>query len=81
MGMKKTLKVYEFPTVIEKDEAGFYFAYVPSLQGCYTEGKTLEGALKNIKEVIELHLEDRIHHSENIPKRKPVSITSIEVRV
>lgn len=79
--IKKTLRIYEFSTMIEKDEAGYYFAYVPSLQGCYTQGKTLEEALKNIKEVIELHLEDRKQTQEIIPRRKPVSITSIEVSV
>ena len=79
--MKKILRIYEFSTMIEKDEAGYYFAYVPSLQGCYTQGKTLEEAFKNIKEVIELHLEDRKQTQEIIPRRKPVSITSIEVAV
>ena len=69
--MKKSLKVYEFPAVIEKDEVGYYFAYVPSLQGCYTQGKTLEEALKNIKEAIALHIEDREKTAEPIPRRKP----------
>jgi len=77
--MKKTLKIYEFSTIIEKDEAGHFFAYVPSLQGCYTQGKDLEEAMKNIKEVIELHLEDRKKRSEIIPQRRPVSIASIEI--
>jgi predicted RNase H-like HicB family nuclease len=78
--MKKTLKIYEFPTVIEKDESGYFFAYVPSLQGCYTQGKTLEEVLRNAKEVIELHVEDRKRREESIPKRRPISITSIEVK-
>ena len=75
------MKIYEFPTIIEKDANGYYFAYVPSLQGCYTQGKTLEEALRNIKETIELHLEDRKARVEIIPIRKPISITSIEVEV
>lgn len=79
--MKKSLKIYEFSTVIEKDSAGYYFAYVPSLQGCYTQGKTLEEALRNIKEAIELHVEDRKHYGEIVPVRKPVSITSVEVSI
>lgn len=78
--MKKVLKIYEFPTIIEKDEAGYFFAYTPSLQGCYTQGESLEEALKNIKEAIELHVEDRKNHAEKIPQRKPVSLTTIEVR-
>ena len=31
----------------------------PLLQGCYTQGKTLDEALKNIHEVIELCLEEQ----------------------
>lgn len=77
--MKKSLKIYEFPTVVEKDASGYYFAYVPSLQGCYTQGKTLEEAFRNIREVIELHIEDRKEKSELIPIRRPVSITSVEI--
>ncbi|MFC3847586.1 type II toxin-antitoxin system HicB family antitoxin [Helicobacter baculiformis] len=42
--------------VIEQDQFG-YFAYVPSLQGCVSQGKSYEEALKNIKEAIELYLE------------------------
>lgn len=79
--MKKVLKIYEFPVVIEKDEKGYFFAYAPSLQGCYTQGKSIEEALRNIKEVIELHIEDRRAQKESVPQRRPVSFTSVEVRV
>ena len=79
--MKKLIKIYEFPVVVEKDKAGYFFAYVLSLQGCYTQGKTLEEALKNIREVIELHIEDRLASNEKIPSLKPVSLSSIEVKV
>lgn len=78
---KKVTKIYEFPVVVEKDRRGYYFASAPSLQGCYTQAKTLEEALKNIKQVIELHLEDRIVSNEPIPSLKPVSLSSIEVKV
>jgi len=52
-------KNYNFPILIEKDEDGFYVAVCPIIQGCYTQGKTYKEALKNIKEVIELHIEAR----------------------
>jgi len=78
---RKITKIYEFPVVVEKDEKNYYFAYAPSLQGCYTQGKSLAEALDNIKEVIELHIEDRIAEKESVPHRKPVSLSSVEVRV
>ncbi len=43
--------------IIEHDQDGF-FAYVPALKGCVSQGDTLEDTLKNIKESIELYLED-----------------------
>jgi predicted RNase H-like HicB family nuclease len=42
--------------VIEKDEYGFY-AWCPELKGCQSQGDTLEDAIANIKEAIELYLE------------------------
>lgn len=41
--------------VLEKQEEGGYTVYVPSLQGCISQGETREDALKNIKEAIELY--------------------------
>ncbi|MDO8590747.1 MAG: type II toxin-antitoxin system HicB family antitoxin [bacterium] len=78
---RKVAKIYEFPVVVEKDEKSFYFGYVPSLQGCYTQGKTLSETFENLREAIVLHVEDRIATGEIVPKRKAVSLTSLEVAV
>jgi predicted RNase H-like HicB family nuclease len=42
--------------LIEKDEHGFY-AWLPELKGCQSQGATVEDALANIREAIELYLE------------------------
>ena len=34
-----------------------YVADVPELPGCMSQGKTIESALKNVKEAISLYLE------------------------
>ena len=36
------MKDLQFKVLIEQDEDGWYIAEVPELQGCYTQGKTLE---------------------------------------
>lgn len=46
-----------YPIILEKDEDGFYVATNPSLTGCYSQGKTVEEALANIKEATELCVE------------------------
>ena len=52
-------KKVHLPVLVEKDEDGFYVVECPLLKGCYTQGKTLDEALKNIHEVIELCLEEQ----------------------
>ena len=42
--------------VVGKDEHGFY-AWCPELKGCQSQGDTLEEALANMREAIELYLE------------------------
>jgi predicted RNase H-like HicB family nuclease len=42
---------------LEKSEDGGYTAYVPSLPGCISEGNSIEDAVNNITEAIELYLE------------------------
>lgn len=46
-----------FKVVLEPSEAGGYTVHVPSLPGCISEGETIEEALRNIQEAIELYLE------------------------
>ncbi len=46
-----------FQVVLEPSEDGGYTVYVPSLPGCINEGDSIEDALANIQEAIELYLE------------------------
>lgn len=43
--------------MIEKGEDGYFVARCPSLKSCWSQGKTEEEALRNIREAIELYLE------------------------
>ena len=42
--------------VIEKDEHGYY-AYSPELEGCQTQGDSLEEVIENAREAVTLYLE------------------------
>jgi len=48
------MKFYDFEIVIEKepDDEG-YFAYSPSLPGCFSNGLTVEETRRNIREAIQ----------------------------
>ncbi|HLC31463.1 MAG TPA: type II toxin-antitoxin system HicB family antitoxin [Candidatus Nanoarchaeia archaeon] len=50
-------QVLDFNVIIEQDEDGIYIARVPEIEGCYTQGKTLQEVIDRIKEAIEVCLE------------------------
>ena len=55
----KNKKVYQFPIIIERDEDEYYIVECPVFSGCYSQGKTFDEAIKNIREVIDLCLEEK----------------------
>jgi predicted RNase H-like HicB family nuclease len=58
--------------VVEKGEDGYFVAHVPALKSCWSQGKTREEALGNIKEAIDLYLEPE---PEEIANREVVELT------
>lgn len=58
--MKKRIKkqILNFNTVFIEEADGGYSVMVPSLPGCFSQGDSFEKAVTNIKEAIELYLED-----------------------
>ncbi|PKB64278.1 MAG: HicB family protein [SAR202 cluster bacterium Io17-Chloro-G2] len=49
----------KFYVGIEKDQDGFFVSEVPQLKGCYSQGRSLDELMANIKEVIEMCLEEQ----------------------
>lgn len=54
--MKKYKTTYQFPVIIEQDKDGYYATDCPDLPGCHTQGRTLEEAIANIRDAIQLNL-------------------------
>ena len=75
--MKK--KLYNLTVVIEQDETGRFLAICPALQGCYTEGETIEQALELIKDAMKLHIEDRLKNKEPMYEEVKTERLSIAV--
>lgn len=46
-----------YPVIIEEDSGGYVIS-CPVFEGCYSQGDTIDEALENIKETIELCLGD-----------------------
>jgi len=53
--------------IIQQDEDGVFFAEVPALPGCLSQGDTRAEALNNVKEAISAYLKSLKKHDEPIP--------------
>jgi len=62
--------------IFDSDYRG-YVADVPELPGCMSQGKTIERALKNVREAILLYLETTPRRKR--PAAKPALVTTVEV--
>lgn len=56
--------------IVLTPEEGGYVASVPALPGCNTEGDTLDEAIANAREAIELYLEVLRDRGEPIPEEE-----------
>ena len=56
--MTKEKEVLHLPVIIEQDEDEIYIVSCPVYKGCHSYGKTIEEALGNLKEVIEMCVEE-----------------------
>ena len=70
----------KMPVIVEVDENGYY-VYCPSLKGCHSQGDTLEEALENIKEAIELYLESLEEEELDACVSRDVMVKEVEVEV
>ena len=74
--------MFHYAAVFEPAEEGGFTVTVPALPGCITEGDTFEEAQENIREAIELYIEE-VSEGKQVPqspKGLPI-VAPIEVRV
>lgn len=55
----------EFYVIIERDEDGYYVGEVSQLRACYSQGRTLDELMANMREVIELCLGGHYESSDS----------------
>jgi len=61
-------KILDFPVYFEADETGGYVAVCPALPGCYSQGADLAEAEANVRECIELCLDEMEARGEELPE-------------
>lgn len=55
------------PVIIHKDRDSDYGVTVPDLPGCFSAGDSLADAMMQVREAIELHLEDMLADGDAVP--------------
>lgn len=56
-----------YTVVLEQEADGGFVASVPALPGCVSQGDTREEAMTNIREAIELYVEDCREAGDPVP--------------
>jgi predicted RNase H-like HicB family nuclease len=72
----KMVKRYDV-LLTRDEESGWYGVEVPDLPGCYSQGRTRDEALANIREAIALYVSDR----QDVPQPSEHLLDSVEVSV
>ena len=65
MKMSKS-NILHLPILVEQDEDNYYIVSCPVFKGCHSYGATVEEALDNIKEVIDMCVEEEIEKTPKI---------------
>ena len=65
------MRYFTFEIVIEKEpEDEGYLAHSPTLPGCFSNGRTIEEAKRNMREAIQQHLESLLAHGDPVPQNE-----------
>ena len=67
-----------YTVILQQESDGGFVATVPSLPGCLSQGDTRSEALANIREAIEVYIEDCIASGEGIPTEAGREIVEVE---
>jgi predicted RNase H-like HicB family nuclease len=69
----------DYTVVLHSAEEGGYWAEVPALPGCFSQGETVEETLFNIKEAIGSHLIALRAEGRQIPKDQIMVFSHVEI--
>jgi len=72
------MKDYRFSVMVGKNGNG-WMASCPEFGDCEAHGDTYEEALANIREVIQVRIEDSLGDNEDIPQAETVNFTTLRL--
>ena len=68
----------KYTIILEKEADGGYVASVPVLPGCVSQGDTREEALTNIREAIDLYIEDCRMAGDPVPEEDSLEYVELK---
>jgi predicted RNase H-like HicB family nuclease len=71
----------EYTILIHQAEEGGFWAEIPALPGCYSQGETIDETLNNTKEAIESHLIALKENQLTAPIEESLFIGKVRVEV
>ena len=67
----------KYTVVLEREVDGGFAASVPVLPGCVSQGDSRSETLKNIREAMELYIEDCRLSGDAVPEENPVEYVEL----
>ena len=67
-----------YTVVLQQEPDGGFVANVPTLPGCVSQGDARAEAMTNIREAIEVYIEDCIESGEELPTEAGREIVEVE---
>jgi predicted RNase H-like HicB family nuclease len=68
-----------YTVIVHKAEEGGYWVEVPALPGCLSQGETVEQAMENVREAIEIHLLALKEDGQEVPEEEVLLLGRVEV--
>ena len=70
---------HQYTVVVEQDEDGGFVASCPALNHVASQGETVDEALANVREAMEVYIETLREHGEQVPAPRDVSTRAIDL--
>lgn len=68
-----------YTVILEQEPDGEFVALVPALPGCVSQGATRQEVMANIREAIELYVEDCIAAGDPVPSEAGKEFVEVQV--
>jgi len=74
------MTTYRYTIILDRQPDGGFHTYCPALRGCHSQGDSLDEAVDNMREAVEVYIESLAAHGEPIPT-EDLLIQPLEIAV